>query len=243
MKPHSESGQRGVGNCSTKIPTTSQARPRRSTAAAGLQQGSPRTHRGRPRRTKKASLLTAGGTQTGGPPTWLPSRAARIGLGRKKTRLIRKRRYCTLTVLAFDRKKLAQDTLSAISEFSAGKKFVGHDGQLYAVGDKTRRGEYTATVKNGDDAPGDRGLSARDPFDDPSFAETQPDSSVPDRQALAFQPRRDRELVLVPRVGQRPQRGGLDRCSGKLLLFLRKRWPAAGHTFPPPPQEEANAKK
>jgi excisionase family DNA binding protein len=43
-----------------------------------------------------------------------------------------------LTVLAFDRKKRAQDSLSAISEFSAGKNFVGHDGQLYAVGDKTR---------------------------------------------------------------------------------------------------------
>lgn len=43
-----------------------------------------------------------------------------------------------MTVLAFDRKKRAQDSLSAISEFSAGKNFVGHDGQLYAVGDKTR---------------------------------------------------------------------------------------------------------
>ena len=46
-----------------------------------------------------------------------------------------------MTVLAFDRKKRAQDSLSAISEFSAGKNFVGHDGQLYAVGDKTRRGD------------------------------------------------------------------------------------------------------
>jgi excisionase family DNA binding protein len=41
-----------------------------------------------------------------------------------------------LTVLAFDRKKLAQDTLSAISQFGAGKKDVGHDGQEYAVGEK-----------------------------------------------------------------------------------------------------------
>jgi excisionase family DNA binding protein len=46
-----------------------------------------------------------------------------------------------LTVLAFDKKELAQDTLSAISEFGAGKKFVGHEGQLYAVGDKTRRAD------------------------------------------------------------------------------------------------------
>jgi excisionase family DNA binding protein len=46
-----------------------------------------------------------------------------------------------LPVLAFDRKKLAQDTLSAMSEFSDGKKFVGHDSQLYAVGDETRRAD------------------------------------------------------------------------------------------------------
>jgi hypothetical protein len=44
-----------------------------------------------------------------------------------------------LTVLTFDRKKLPQGTLSAISEFNAGKEFVGHDSQLYAVGDKPRR--------------------------------------------------------------------------------------------------------
>jgi excisionase family DNA binding protein len=46
-----------------------------------------------------------------------------------------------LTVLAFDRKKLAQDTLSAISQFSAGEKDVGHDGREYAVGEKTRRAD------------------------------------------------------------------------------------------------------
>jgi hypothetical protein len=39
-----------------------------------------------------------------------------------------------LTVLAFDRKKLAQDTLSAISQFGASKKDVGHDAPEYAVG-------------------------------------------------------------------------------------------------------------
>ena len=46
-----------------------------------------------------------------------------------------------MTVLAFDRKKPGQSSLSAISELSAGKNFVGHDGQLYAVGDKIRRGD------------------------------------------------------------------------------------------------------
>jgi excisionase family DNA binding protein len=46
-----------------------------------------------------------------------------------------------LTVLVFDRKKLEQGTSSAISEFSAGKKFVGHDGRQYTVGDKTRRAD------------------------------------------------------------------------------------------------------
>jgi excisionase family DNA binding protein len=46
-----------------------------------------------------------------------------------------------LTVLTFDRKKLPQGTLSAISEFNASKKFVGHDSQLYAVGDKPRRAD------------------------------------------------------------------------------------------------------
>jgi excisionase family DNA binding protein len=43
-----------------------------------------------------------------------------------------------LTVLAFDRKKPGQDTLSAISQFGAGKKYVRHDGQEYAVSEKTR---------------------------------------------------------------------------------------------------------
>ena len=46
-----------------------------------------------------------------------------------------------MTVLKFVRKKLPQDTLSAISEFNAGKKFVGHDSQLYAVGDKPHRAD------------------------------------------------------------------------------------------------------
>jgi hypothetical protein len=91
-----------------------------------------------------------------------------------------------LTVLAFDRKKLAQDTLSAIPQFGAGKRYVGHDGQEYAVGEKPLRWHCAATIKNGDDVAGDSGLSARDPFDDPTPVATQPDSGVSDRQALAF---------------------------------------------------------
>ena len=38
-----------------------------------------------------------------------------------------------MTFVSFDRKRLAQDTLSAISQFGACKKFVGHDGREYAV--------------------------------------------------------------------------------------------------------------
>ena len=34
---------------------------------------------------------------------------------------------------AFDKKKLARDTLSAIAQFGAGRKFVGHDGREYVV--------------------------------------------------------------------------------------------------------------
>jgi hypothetical protein len=45
----------------------------------------------------------------------------------------RKWRYARLTFLEFDRKRLAQDTLSAISQWGAGKKFVGHDGREYAI--------------------------------------------------------------------------------------------------------------
>ncbi|MFZ1118647.1 MAG: hypothetical protein WB580_17265 [Candidatus Binataceae bacterium] len=38
-----------------------------------------------------------------------------------------------MTFLTFDRKKLAKDTLSAISQSGDGKKFVGHDGREYAI--------------------------------------------------------------------------------------------------------------
>jgi hypothetical protein len=34
---------------------------------------------------------------------------------------------------AFDKKKLARDTLSVIAQFGAGRKFVGHDGREYVV--------------------------------------------------------------------------------------------------------------
>ncbi|HEY2525680.1 MAG TPA: hypothetical protein VGI29_11525 [Candidatus Binataceae bacterium] len=34
---------------------------------------------------------------------------------------------------AFDRKKLARDTLAALAQFGAGRKFVGHDGREYIV--------------------------------------------------------------------------------------------------------------
>ena len=43
-----------------------------------------------------------------------------------------------MTVLAFDRKKPAQDTLSAISQFGVARKIVGHDGQVNAVGEMHR---------------------------------------------------------------------------------------------------------
>ena len=51
----------------------------------------------------------------------------------KEPGLMCKRRYGRLTFVSFDRKRLAQDTLSAISQFGSGKKFVGHDGREYAI--------------------------------------------------------------------------------------------------------------
>jgi excisionase family DNA binding protein len=39
-----------------------------------------------------------------------------------------------LTVLSFDRKKLAQDTLAVISQFGADKKFVDYDAQQHTAG-------------------------------------------------------------------------------------------------------------
>ena len=34
---------------------------------------------------------------------------------------------------AFDKKKLARDTLSAIAQCGAGRRFVGHDGREYVI--------------------------------------------------------------------------------------------------------------
>lgn len=38
-----------------------------------------------------------------------------------------------MTSLTFDRKRLARDTLSAISRCGARRQFVGHDGREYAI--------------------------------------------------------------------------------------------------------------
>ena len=183
-----------------------------------------------------------------------------------------------MTFLKFDRKKLAKDTLSAISQSGDGKKFVGHDGREYAIVSRNEKLESETFIdvavkdrrcgqsrrqirhrpdqdfptvsrraggtkglppgrakdgamelmqerildeknrpagaempasKTDDDAARDCGLFARDSFDDSSAAEAQSDSGVSHWQALAFQRRRDRQLVLVARVNQRPQGGCL----------------------------------
>ena len=73
------------------------------------------------------------GTQPGGPSTFLEY-ASRVPVhDAKEPELICKRRYGRLAFLSFDRKRLARDPLSAISQFGAGKKFVGHDGREYAI--------------------------------------------------------------------------------------------------------------
>ena len=38
-----------------------------------------------------------------------------------------------MTFPTFDKKRLAQDALSAVLRCSDGKKFVGHDGRGYAI--------------------------------------------------------------------------------------------------------------
>jgi excisionase family DNA binding protein len=93
---------------------------------------------------KEASLLMTGGRL--GDTSWRAAHLPRntraySSVTQKNEDSFCKRRHCTLTVLGFDRKKLAQDTLSAISQFSAGEKDVGHDGREYAVGEKTRRAD------------------------------------------------------------------------------------------------------
>jgi len=42
-----------------------------------------------------------------------------------------------VTSLTFDRKKLARDTLSAISQFGVGRKFIGHGGREHAIVSRT----------------------------------------------------------------------------------------------------------
>jgi excisionase family DNA binding protein len=101
-----------------------------------IAQGSTRTIVGGPAvpRRRRYSRL---GKQAGGLPTWLRQYVpAGTGHDAKELGLICERRHFTLTVFAFDRKNPAQDTLSAISQFSTGKKFVVHDDQLYTVGEK-----------------------------------------------------------------------------------------------------------
>jgi hypothetical protein len=49
-----------------------------------------------------------------------------------------------MSVLTFERRTLAKDTLSAISEFSTDKKFVGQDGREYLIA----RGCEKAETKN-----------------------------------------------------------------------------------------------
>jgi NAD(P)-dependent dehydrogenase (short-subunit alcohol dehydrogenase family) len=80
---------------------------------------------------------------------------------------------------------------------------------------KSPRCRRDPAVNNHDDTAGGRGVPARDPFDDPSAAKAQPDSGVSDRQALAFQRRRDRQLVRVPRTEQGIQAD----CIGTVVLF------------------------
>jgi hypothetical protein len=76
---------------------------------------------------------TIRGTQPGGLSTFLEIRVVRTGRNAKEPGLICKWRYARLSFLEFDRKRLAQDTLSAISQWGSGKKFVGHDGREYAI--------------------------------------------------------------------------------------------------------------
>jgi hypothetical protein len=49
-----------------------------------------------------------------------------------------------MSVLTFERRTLAKDTLSAISEFSTDKNFVGQDGREYLIA----RGCEKAETKN-----------------------------------------------------------------------------------------------
>ena len=49
-----------------------------------------------------------------------------------------------MSILRFERKKLAKDALSAIWAFCTDKRFVGHDGREYVIG----RGGQKSETKN-----------------------------------------------------------------------------------------------
>jgi hypothetical protein len=50
-----------------------------------------------------------------------------------------------MSVLTFERRTLAKDTLSAISVFCTDGRFVGHDGREYVI---AKGGEQAETKKN-----------------------------------------------------------------------------------------------
>jgi hypothetical protein len=52
--------------------------------------------------------------------------------------------FSDMSVLTFERRKLAKDTLSAIWGFCTDKKFVGHDDREYVIA----RGGEKAETKN-----------------------------------------------------------------------------------------------
>ena len=51
-----------------------------------------------------------------------------------------------MSVLTFERRTLARDTLSAISEFSTDKKFVGQDGREYLIARECEKAETKNVV-------------------------------------------------------------------------------------------------
>ena len=63
-----------------------------------------------------------------------------------------------MSVLTFERRKLAKDTLSGIWGFCTDKKFVGHDGREYVIakgGEKAQTKnvvEVTVKIAGGDKA-------------------------------------------------------------------------------------------
>jgi len=61
--------------------------------------------------------------------------------GPGKAGSINKTEALVMVLPVFDKKKLARDTLAALAQFGAGRKFVGHDGREYIV----RGGEKPAS--------------------------------------------------------------------------------------------------